>query len=256
MTDYVVALDVYEGPLDVLLRLIEREELDITLVSLALVTDQFLAHIAQLSGLPAEELADFIVIAARLIVIKSRVLLPRPAEVQGEEADEEEGWGEILVERLREYKRFKAVALKLAEMESQGLRSFPRVAPPPQIERRPQFGEAAAEELIRALRRVLETELPRHEVDGVVAPIVVHIADRMRHILTRVRQHKRVRFDALIRDARSRIEVIVTFLAMLELIKQQRVRVTQAQVLGAIYIESRAPEPEATPESESGAIGS
>jgi segregation and condensation protein A len=114
VSTYQVQLDVFEGPLDLLLRLIEREELDITLVSLALVADQFLAHIARLPDASAASLADFLAIGARLLVLKSRVLLPRP---ENEAASEEEDWGQDLVERLQEYRRYKEAAARLRAIE-------------------------------------------------------------------------------------------------------------------------------------------
>ena len=240
---YAVALDVFEGPLDLLLRLIQRKELDIALVSLALVTDQYMAYLANLRELSAENLADFLVIAARLLVIKSRVLLPQPEDE--DDGEDEEDWGEDLVARLREYKRFKQVALKLRDIESAGRRAFARLAPPPKIERRLSYGEASVDELILAFRRALEAHPPTAEVDDVVSPIVVHISVCVENILTRLRRSPRLRFSTLMRSARSRVEIIVMFLAMLELIKQQRLCVTQTQAFGEIFLEAREPDPDA-----------
>jgi segregation and condensation protein A len=237
----MVALDVFEGPLDLLLRLIERKELDITLVSLALVTDQYMAHLAGLRELSAEGLADFLGIAAQLLVIKSRVLLPQPEE---EQDGEDEDWEDDLVYRLREYRRFKEVALQLGEMERVGHRAFARVAPPPRVQRQPVFGQASVEELVQALKRALEAHPPAADVDEVVSPVTVHISDCIRAILTNIQPASRIRFSALMRRAGSRMEIIVTFLALLELIKQQRVRATQAEAFGEIYLEARAPNPD------------
>lgn len=242
MTTYQVSLHVFEGPLDLLLRLIEREQLDITLVSLAVVTDQYLAHIAQLQNCPAADLAEFLVIAARLLLIKSRVLLPQPEEKR---ADEESEWADDLVERLREYKRFKATAVKLREIEEQGQRLFPRMAPPPKVERRLQPGEASLAELAEAFRRVLTAHPPTPPVDRVVAPIAVSIGECIQRVIERVRLRRRVRFSALMREARSRLEVIVTFMAVLELIKQQRLRASQDELFGEIYLSARQPDPHA-----------
>ena len=134
MPTYQVELEVYQGPLDLLLRLIEREELDITTVSLAVVTDQYLAYLAEVRERSAAQLADFLQVAGRLLVLKSRVLLPRPEEqADGEEllADEDD-----LVAQLREYKRFKETAARLREIEASGLRTYARAAPPPHVEPR------------------------------------------------------------------------------------------------------------------------
>ena len=131
---YRVTLEVFEGPLDLLLRLVEREELDITGVSLAAVADQYLAYVAALQEVSAANLADFLVIAARLLLIKSRSLLPRP-ECETD-VSEQEDVGEQLAQQLLEYKRFKEVAANLREIEAVGLRAFSRIAPPPQMDRR------------------------------------------------------------------------------------------------------------------------
>jgi len=237
--DYQVSLDVFEGPLDLLLRLIERQELDITLVSLALVADQFLAQVTALEDVSAENLANFLVIAARLLVIKSRVLLPQPEQ----EEEEEETWGEELVDRLQEYKRFKEAAARLRELEQRGRHLYPRLAPPPKIEPRLRTGEGSVDELVQALRRVLEARPRVAPVDEVVSPIVVHITDCIRHILQRLKRYGRLRFSTLMRRARSKVEVIVHFLAMLELIKLQRVRAIQERPFAEIYLEPREPDP-------------
>jgi segregation and condensation protein A len=243
MEDYRVSLDIFEGPLDLLLRLIERQELDITVISLAVVADQYLAHMADIRQLSAAHLADFLVIAARLVVIKSRVLLPRPEDEKSDE--DQDGWGEDLVERLREYKRFKNVAARLREIEELGRHTYPRVAPPPQIERPLKPGEVTVDELVGALRKVLLTRPPMPPVDDVVAPVMVRIGECVRNIEQMVSRYGRVRFSTIMRRTRSRLEVIVTFLAMLELIKQQRLRAVQERSFAEIYLEGREPDPDA-----------
>ena len=242
MSTYRVAIDVYEGPLDVLLRLIERRELDITRVSLALVADQYLAHIAVLRELSAANLADFLVIAARLLVIKSRHLLPREEEA---EDDDEELVGEDLAQQLREYKRYKEAAAQLREVEEAGRRSYPRLAPSPHIERRPQPGEMSAEELLAAMQRAIAAHPPKPPVDEVVAPVVVHIADRVAAVREAIRRSPRVRFSTFLQQARSWLEVVVTFLAVLEMVKQQEVRAIQEHPFGEILLERRTPDPDA-----------
>lgn len=238
--DYRVSLDLFEGPLHLLLNLIEREELDITKVSLARIADQFLAYTAQLQELPLAQLTDFLVIAAKLLVIKSRALLPT-AEQRTNEAEEDPG--EQLAHQLQEYKRFKEAADRLREIEALGLRSYPRLVPPPHPQRRLEPGMVAPEELARAFRRVLEAQPPVAAVDNVVAPVVVRIADFMRLIKRLVRRYRRIRFSALMRRARSRLEIIVALLAALEMAKQQRLRAIQEELFGEIYLEERRPNP-------------
>jgi segregation and condensation protein A len=247
---YQVELEVYQGPLDLLLRLIEREELDITNVSLAAVTDQFLAYLADVRERSAAHLADFLQVAGRLIVIKSRVLLPRPEEpLEAEEPAIDE---DDLVAQLREYKQFKLRAEGLRAIEESGRRTFSRAVPAPRIEPQLQPGDASLRDLVAAFRQVLEAHPPLQPVDGVVSPISVHIGDCIKTILDRVGRYPRARFSTLLRSARSRLEMIVTFLALLELIKQQRVRATQDRAFGEIYVEEREPEQGVVADGSSG----
>src|SRR5437868_13214025 len=127
---YAVRLPDFEGPLDVLLRLIERQELEISKVSLALVADQFLEYVAALPAPEPRVLASFMVIAARLLLIKSEALLPRPPPPAPGEAEDEEDVGAELVRRLQEYKAIQEVARGLRERDSAGQRSYVRPANP------------------------------------------------------------------------------------------------------------------------------
>jgi segregation and condensation protein A len=242
VTEYRVNLDVYEGPLDVLLRLIEQEQLDITKVSLVLVTDQYLAHISRLQELAAAALADFLVLAARLLVIKSRALLPKPESATEED---EEDPGEELARQLIEYKRYKQVAARLRSLEETGMRAYPRIAAPPQVEARLKPGDVTLADLADAFRRVLEARPPTPPADAVIAPVVVHIADCIQRITHAVTLDPRVRLSTVTRQARTRVEVIVYFLAVLEMIKQQRLRAFQERPFGEIYLEAREPDPQA-----------
>ena len=123
-TPYSISVPVFSGPLDLLLRLIEREELDITQVSLTQVTDQYLQQISELREKRVEGLADFLVLAARLLLIKSQALLPKPPEIGITEIDT----GEELANQLRMYKKFKVMSEWLAARQLQGLRTFLRIA--------------------------------------------------------------------------------------------------------------------------------
>ena len=237
---YQVALEVFEGPLDLLLHLIEREELDITAVSLALVTDQYLAYLATIRERSAAQLADFLQVAGRLLVIKSRVLLPRPDD---DLADDDQLESEDdLVAQLREYKRFKQTASVLREIEERGRKAYSRAVPAPKLEPRLRPGDVSVDELVSALQQLLDAQPDTKPVDGVVSPISVHIGDCIARILDRVQRYPRARFSTLLRSARSRLEIIVTFLALLELIKQQRVRATQERSFGEVYLEMREPD--------------
>ncbi len=233
MSSYTVALDIFRGPLELLLRLIEAEELDITTISLATVADQYLAHLEEIQHVETDDLADFLVVAAELLVIKSRVLLPQPEEKE----DEEKDWESDLVSRLQAYKRFKEMARRLGEIEERGQRSYVRLAPAPEIEQRVKPGQGDIADLLQALEEILERNPPRSPVEEVVSRLEVHIDDCIQRILTNVRGQERVRFSELMGEAHSRMEIIVTFLAMLELIKQHKIRVSQEKTFGEISLE-------------------
>lgn len=237
MKPYQVKLPVFEGPLDLLLHLIEREELDITKVSLAQVTDQYLEYLSFLEELNAEILADFLVIAAKLLLIKSEMLLPRPPRAPDEE--EEEDVGEELARQLIEYRKFKAVALALKQREEMGFRTYVRLAPPPKLERPVQLGDVSLTDLVEAVRRALNVRPPAPSVSEMVSPITITVAEKMAFIEEKLRKHRSVSFSHLLDQAASRLEIIITFIALLELIKLKGVEVQQEQPFGEIVILSK-----------------
>ena len=239
--DYVIQLDVFEGPMDLLLHLIEREELPITSVSLARVTQQYLDYMATLEQLRPDDIAEFLVMAARLLYIKSAALLPRP---QQDEDEEEEDPGEALARQLREYKRFKEKAAFLRELEARGLRTYVRLAPPPTMEKRLDPSGLSIDALLDALYEVLEEMNPPEPPIHSMAPLEITIDDKLTELGDLVKQGKAFRFKQLLRRARSRTEIIVTFMAVLEMIKLKQVRVTQPRPFDDIMIEPLA-EPEA-----------
>jgi segregation and condensation protein A len=234
---YQVALPVFEGPLDLLLHLIEREELDITQVSLAQVTNQYLEYLAHLSERDPDSLADFLVVAAKLLLIKSRVLLPRPpASISSEEEDV----GQDLIQQLIEYKRFKDAAGWLKQLDEQGLHSYIRLAGMPALDRVVDLGEVTLDDLLSAVRDVLAVKPPEPSVNGTVAPVRISIADQIALIEKKTRRGRSVSFRRLLEGATSRTEVIVTLLALLEMVKQLRVTMHQDERFGDIQIVAKA----------------
>jgi len=234
---YQVALPVFEGPLDLLLHLIEREELDITQVSLAQVTNQYLEYLAHLSERDPDSLADFLVVAAKLLLIKSRVLLPRPpASISSEEEDV----GQDLIQQLIEYKRFKEAAGWLKQLDEQGLHSYIRLAGTPSLDRVVDLGEVTLDDLLSAVRDVLAVKPPEPSVNGTVAPVRISIADQIALIEKKTRRGRSVSFRRLLEGATSRTEVIVTLLALLEMVKQLRVTMHQDERFGDIQIVAKA----------------
>lgn len=232
-TDYTIELPVYEGPLDLLLELIERAELDITKIALAQVTDQYLAYLGGLAEYRLEDLSHFLLVAARLVQIKSEALLPRPPEREPGEEDP----GDELARQLVAYKKYKQIAILLSERESAGLRTYLRQAPAPLPEPQLDLGGVSAEDLRRKLVELLSMEHePGVELEEVVGIPVVHIRDRIERIIETIRSIGRTTFRAVLKDARSRLEIVVSFLAMLELIKQGQVQVEQREMFGDIEI--------------------
>lgn len=234
---YQVTLPLFQGPLDLLLHLIEREQLDITKVALAQVTDQYLQYIASLQEVDADLLSDFLVVAAKLLFIKSQALLPKPAV--DTVSEEEEDLGGQLVRQLQVYRQFKQATHMLATREALHLRSYVRVATPGVVEPRLVPGEITLKELVVAARRALAVHLPAPSVDQVVSPVVVTIGERITWIRQLLEHLPQVTFGALMRMCRQRLEIIVTFMALLELIKQNFVDVQQEAPFGEIVIYRR-----------------
>ncbi len=230
---FPVSLPVYQGPLDLLLQLIEREELDITKVALAQVTDQYLAHVRAMQEHNLHDIADFLVIAARLILIKSEAILPRPPE----RAPGEEDPGEELARQLLAYKKYKEVAQTLHQREVDGLRSYLRLATPPKVEGKLDLSNVTPVDLWEAVRRALAMLPETPPVSSVVASPRITIRDRIRRIQLTLRHEGRARFFEMLKTATSRVEIMVTFLAVLELVKQRRVSAVQEKLFGDIVIE-------------------
>ena len=231
--NYTVQLPVYAGPLDLLLQLIERDELDITRVSLAQVTDQFLAHMKVLETMNLGDIADFLVVAARLILIKSEALLPRPVERQPGEEDP----GDELARLLIAYKRYKEIAGNLRSREEAGLRTYLRLAPPPKLEAQLDLSGVTTLHLLAAVQHALALHPEKPSLGTVVAPPKVTIRDQIRLIAHSLRAGGgQAGFQAMLSQAETRMEVVVTFLAVLELIKRRKIEASQVTPFGEIQI--------------------
>lgn len=229
---YEVQLPVFEGPLDLLLELIERAELDITKVALAQVTDQYLAYLRRDTEHDLADLASFLVVAARLLQIKSEALLPRPPE----RAAGEEDPGEALARQLIAYKKYKQIAFHLAERGRQGLRSYLRLAAPPTIPPTLDLTGLVPDDLRRALEEALAPRPTGPGLESVVSALKVNIRDQIRLILASIRARGRTSFRRLLRKVSSRLEIVVTFLAVLELVKLRRVVAQQGQLFDDIEL--------------------
>ncbi len=241
---YEIDIPVYEGPLDLLLHLIERSELDITALSLAEVTDQFLQQVKALKEEKVSELIDFIVIGARLMVIKSRALLPTPPVVlDGEEESEDPA--EALVRQLKQYQQFKTAARFFADRLNAGMHTYLRLAPPPKVEAKLDTGNVNEGRLYQLMIGVLLRLAEREDSVSVAAPRKITVEGQMSKLRASVRRRKRLAFNDLLSESSGRTELSVTLLAVLELIKRREVVASQDVLFGRIEIERVVKEPAA-----------
>jgi segregation and condensation protein A len=230
---YKVSTPVYEGPLDLLLQLIERAELDITKLALAQVTEGYLEHLGTMQARAAQDVSAFLVIAARLLQIKSEALLPRPPIREAGEEDP----AEALTRQLLAYKRYKEIAQILHVRESAGLRTYLRLSPPPKIQGVVDLSEYTLSDLVNAVKTALVGADNRPELKTVVAAHRITIRDRIQHIVEKIKISQYISFSRLLGVRHTRMEVVVTFLAMLELVKRRYLRAQQDALFGEIKLE-------------------
>ena len=228
---FQLQLTVFEGPLDLLLHLIEQEELDITAVSLVQVTGQYLTYLRSGEQIDATALAEFIAIGARLLYLKSRALLPQPVV----DEEPEEDLSDDLVRRLREYRRYKEAAAMLQGIEETGLRTYPRLAPPTDLPLPTGLTDVTLDLMARIFREVLERK-PEEEPQGVVERLEVTVEEKVELLTEQLQGRRMVSFRAFISQCRSRIEVIVSFMAVLDLIKSLVLRAEQDVAFGDINL--------------------
>jgi segregation and condensation protein A len=233
ITGYKVQTPVYEGPLDLLLNLIERAELNITAISLATVTDQYLSYLHGLEQLKPDEISSFLVIAAKLVQIKSEALLPRPIEREPGEEDP----GVELVELLILYKRYKEIAGWLVERQENNLRTYLRVAPPPKVEAKLDLSNLTLEGLLAAAESAFSKSQKKEALGTIISAPRVTIREKIEYITRTMKNIQRMTFSGLITDKATRIEIVVTFLALLELIKRYKISAVQNELFGDIEFE-------------------
>jgi segregation and condensation protein A len=231
-----VQLEIFEGPLDLLLHLIKRNEVSITDIPIATITEQYLATLEVMQTFNLDVAGEFLVMAATLIHIKSRMLLP----MADDEEDEEEGTDprQELVRRLLEYQRYKDVADQLERRELLTRDVFVRSAAPAEEIPAPGFREVSVFELLTALKRVLD-RLPKDVVHEVMLEKIT-VREKMTLLLDQLRTQGKILFESLFAEVTIRMEVIVTFLAMLELVKVRAIRIFQEEATGPIQIEAAA----------------
>lgn len=232
---YQINTELYSGPLDLLLQLIERAELDITRLALAQVTDQYLEYLHQLEEQNAAEVSAFLVIAARLIQIKSSALLPRPV-IPGIQLEEDPG--EALARQLIIYKRFKELSGFLEKREIEGLKTYLRLdtTPRTQVVGKLDLSDLTLENLVKVAGEIFNAANELPPLSEVVAFPRITIREKINIILTTLQKEGALSFTNLISKKGSRLEVVVTFLAMLELIKRHMVGANQDNLFGTIEL--------------------
>ena len=257
-------LQVFEGPMDLLMHLIEKNKIDIYDIPIVTITDQYLEYVRQMEHDDMNVTSEFLVMAATLLDIKSRMLLPR--EENGEE--EEEDPRDELVRRLLEYKLYKYMSEELKEIRQQAGYSYFRPQDLPREVRSyvppVNYEELIGSKTLDSLQRVFSEVLKRkkNRVDpvrsgfGKIQKEEISVADKELYIRAYLKGHPHADFKDLLEKQDSRQEIIVTFLVILELMKHQKIRISQEETFGRILIDlveeqdEAAPEPEAETELE------
>lgn len=236
---YSIKLDVFEGPLDLLLHLIRKNELDIYDIPIALITRQYLDYLKFLQELNLDLVGDFLVMASTLLQIKSRMLLPVEESEEGEgEGEEQEDPRAELVRRLIDYQRYRDAGIELGTRELLGREVFIRPATDTELAGL-ESDEGPLElelfDLVEAFRQLL-ARLPVARVHEVAARETLSIVDAVNEILTLLQERESLCFDELFNEEMTRERLVVSFLALLELCRIRLVRVIQQSRYGAIHI--------------------
>ncbi|MFC0267770.1 segregation and condensation protein A [Kushneria aurantia] len=230
-----VFLETFEGPLDLLLYLIRRQNLDILAVNVARVTHQYIEYVELMQASGIDLAAEYLLMAAMLAEIKSRTLLPRPPQ-SSEEEDEEDPTA-ALVRRLQEYERIKAAAESLDELPRRGRDWYSAAAGLPTLEPRVQHPPVALEELLGALSQLMQRADFRQEHQ--ITREVLSTRERMMSILALIDEANFTPFEALFDPGEGRAGVVVTFMAVLELSRERLIEIVQNAPLSPIHVRGR-----------------
>lgn len=243
---YQVQLPIFAGPLDLLLHLIERAEIDIYDIPIAAITEQFLSYLRTMEILNLEIAGEFLVMAATLMQIKAKMLLPRPAAEEQEEGEEEEDPRQELVDRLLAYRRVKEAAAVLRRREEESLLRYPRggggvdetTTPPPAL-----APGLSLWDLLEAFQQVL-AQAEEGDLDLPLPEEKVTVREAMVEILARLEAEGATEFERIFTGRRSRRALVVAFVALLELIRLGRVMAYQETAFGRISLRLRTPPEE------------
>ena len=244
--EFKVATDVFSGPMDLLLYLVKKHEVDVTQVPIARIAEEFVAYLDVLEDLAIDQVGEFVELASVLLEIKARSLVPRPEEAAEETVETAR---EDLVKRLLEYKQYRDAAVMLEDRAREWELRFPRIpadeAPRRSVPAEVTIGEVQVWDLVGAMARVLrkrEKRKPRQIVQD-DTPIEVH----MERVETLVTEKGRVAFSELFEDDMPRMRLVGIFLAVLELVRRGRLATRQEQLFDEIWLESAANRPTASP---------
>jgi segregation and condensation protein A len=234
---YQIKTEQFEGPLDLLLALTEQEKLDITRVSLAKITDEYLEYINQAHSITLENLAEFLSVAAKLILIKSKALLPLL-----EFTEEEEEEIRDLEHQLAEYKKFKDAALQIAKLiESknfgftrEGFQGLKTIFYPPE--------NIVAEDIKKAFVKILGEIEVADKLEEEMVREVLTLEEKIVHLQNHLREKVQTSFAELIKNTEDKVEVVVSFLAMLEMVKQRLIHIEQDELFGEIRMRHKETE--------------
>ncbi|HEU4759159.1 MAG TPA: ScpA family protein [Dehalococcoidia bacterium] len=235
-----IKVDGFDGPLDLLLDLIERNQLDITALSLIEITDQYWHHVESAPEIQPDALAEFIGVGSKLLYLKSCALLPSASPPEAR-ADAEDVAGE-LTEMLEEYRRFKDAADLFRQLEEQGRRTYARLAPPKGIPLPPGLQGVTLDTLLEAVKEALARK-PAEPEEGILQIEPVSVDEKARDITAALVRRGRLRFRPLLAACKTRTEIVVLFLAVLELIKSGQLWAEQERPFGEITLVEAAPEP-------------
>ena len=242
-SNYKVSLEIFEGPLDLLLYLIKKDEVDIYDISIERVTTQYLVYLETFKLLNIDLASEFISMAANLMYMKSRTLLPKREQPPEEDVDDDDPRWE-LIRQLVEYKKFKDAAgfLHRREVAQEQIFAHTPVQEKKNADEEPvPLAEASIFDLIRAFQNVLKRFDEARDFGDIVDDRFT-VSDKIDHLMTHIRPGQSLSLQSLFAEATSKVEVIVTFLALLELMKMNQFRARQTNLLGEIEIERTAPD--------------
>jgi segregation and condensation protein A len=232
--DYKVKLEVFEGPLDLLLYLIKRDEIDIYDIPIEHITKQYLEYLDAFKILDLDIAGEFVVMAANLIYIKSRSLLPVHQQAPEEGVEEEDPRWE-LVRQLLEYKKFKDAAAHLGVREAEQESIYSRIPDAPEFQGERPIAEVSIFDLINAFQKVLKRVNKTEDLREIFEENFT-VSDKIDFVLRMTEGHVALKFTELFADAASRTEIVVTFLALLELIRLKQIRISQPEPFAEIEL--------------------